>query len=86
MAPDGHCKKPIEEIQATVDGTISRKQAAKLNECMKHIDKIRTYKQNIELEIQRLAEPYSFALDLLYFFSFIWVIILFQTFLLLKNN
>lgn len=63
---DGHCKKPIEEIQAAVDGAVSREQAAKLKECMKHIDEIRTHKQNIELEIHRLAEPYSFALDLLH--------------------
>ena len=62
---DKHCKKPIEEIQAAVDGAISREQAAKLKECLRHIDEIRAHKQNIELEIQRLAEPYAYALELL---------------------
>ena len=56
---------PIEEIQAAVDGTISREQAAKLKESLCHIDEIRAHKQNIELEIQRLAEPYAYALELL---------------------
>ena len=62
---DKHCKKPIEEIQAAVDGAISREQAAKLKECLRHIDEIRAHKQNIELEIQRLTKPYAYALELL---------------------
>ena len=67
MSPfvDRRCKKPIEEIQAAVDGAISREQAAKLKECLRHIDEIRIHKQNIETEIQRLAEPYTYALELL---------------------
>lgn len=62
---DKRCKKPIEEIQAAVDGAISREQAVKLKECLSHIDEISTHKKNIELEIHRLAEPYSYALELL---------------------
>ena len=38
---------------------------AKLKKCLHHIDDIRAHKQNIELEIQRLAEPYAYALELL---------------------
>ena len=59
------CKHPIEEIQAAVDGAISREQAAKLKECLAHIDELNTHKKNIEKEILRLAEPYSWQLDLL---------------------
>ena len=33
--------------------------------CKKPIEEIRAHKQNIELEIQRLAEPYAYALELL---------------------
>ena len=62
---DKRCKKPIEEIQAAVDGAISREQAVKLKECLSHIDEISAHKKNIELEIHRLAEPYSYALELL---------------------
>ena len=38
---------------------------AKLKKCLHHIDDIRAHKQNIELEIQRLAESYAYALELL---------------------
>ena len=62
---DKRCKKPIEEIQAAVDGAISREQAVKLKECLNHIDEISDHKKNIELEIHRLAEPYSYPLELL---------------------
>ena len=60
-----HCKKPIEEIQAAVDGAISREQAVKLKECLSHIDEIEAHKATVETEIMRLAEPYTVALDLL---------------------
>ena len=60
-----HCKKPIEEIQAAVDGAIFREQAVKLRECLSHIDEIEAHKATIEKEIYRLAEPYTVALDLL---------------------
>lgn len=62
---DKHCKHPIEEIQAAVDGVISREQAAKLRECLLHIDEITAHKERIEAEILRLAEPYAYPLELM---------------------
>ena len=62
---DRRCKHPIEEIQAAVDGAVSREQAVKLKECLAHIDEIQTHKKSIEEEILRLAEPYSHQLSLL---------------------
>ena len=62
---DRRCKHPIEEIQAAVDGAISHEQAAKLKECLQHIDELNAHKKNIEKEILRLAEPYSWQLDLI---------------------
>ena len=62
---DRRCKTPIEEIQAAVDGFISREQATKLRECLKHIDEIEAHILRIEAEILRLAEPYAFALELI---------------------
>ena len=62
---DRRCKHPLEEIQAAVDGAISREQAAKLKECLLHIDEIGKHKKNVELEIFRLAEPYSAQLSLI---------------------
>lgn len=59
------CKHSIEEIQAAVDGSISREQATKLQECLKHIDEIRIHKGNIEFEILRLATPYERLLELI---------------------
>lgn len=38
---------------------------AKLKERLRHIDEIRAHKQNISLKIQRLTEPYAYALELL---------------------
>lgn len=63
---DKRCKHPIEEIQAAVDGAISREQAAKLRECLKHIDEILTHRENIEREILRLVVPHAHLLDLLH--------------------
>ena len=60
---DGRCKTPIEEIQAAVDGSVSHEQAAKLREIIKHIDELKVHKQNIEIEILRLTEPYQTVLD-----------------------
>lgn len=34
---NGHCKTPIEEKQASVDGAISPEQAIKLRQCLAHI-------------------------------------------------
>lgn len=62
---DRRCKHPIEEIQAAVDGAISREQAAKLKECLLHIDQIKEHREHIESEISRLAEPYSYQLELI---------------------
>jgi hypothetical protein len=62
---DKHCKSPIEEIQAAVDGSISREQAAKLREVLKHIEELEEHKRRIENEILCLAEPYIQLLELI---------------------
>jgi len=62
---DKRCKHPVDEIQAAVDGAVSPEQAAKLRECLKHIDEINAHKKSIEQEIFRLAEPYSYQLSLI---------------------
>ena len=62
---DKRCKHPLDEIQAAVDGAVSREQAAKLRECLQHIDEIGAHKANIEREILRLAEPYAAQLSLI---------------------
>ena len=62
---DRRRKHPVEEIQAAVDGAISREQAAKLKECLQHIDEIGTHRKNVEQEILRLAELYSVQLNLI---------------------
>ena len=61
---DKRCKHPVEEIQAAVNGAVSREQAIKLKECLQHIDEITAHKKNVEQEILRLAEPYSTLLSL----------------------
>ncbi len=61
----GGCKHPIEEIQAAVDGAISREQAVKLRQCLSHIDELKSHKSNIESELYRLAEPYAYSLELI---------------------
>ena len=62
---DRRCKHSVEEIQSAVDGAISHEQAAKLKECLQHIDEISVHKKNIEQEILRLAESYSAQLSLI---------------------
>ena len=62
---DGRCKHPIEEIQAAVDGAVSREQAIKLRECLNHIDEIEAHRQHIEAEILALTTPYAATLQLL---------------------
>ena len=62
---DGRCKQPIEEIQAAVDGAISREQAVKLRACLDHIDELKHHRELIETEIHRLAEPYAYSLELI---------------------
>ena len=61
---DRRCKHPVEEIQAAVDGAVSREQAAKLRECLLHIDQLSEHRKKIEAEIFRLAEPYPYQLQL----------------------
>ena len=62
---DGRCKHPIEEIQAAVDGAVSREQSIKLRECLNHIDEIEAHRQHIEAEILALTTPYAATLQLL---------------------
>jgi len=63
---DGRCKRPIEEIQDAVDGSISLEQAAKLREILRHIEELEIHKLNIESEILRLTTPYINQLDLIH--------------------
>lgn len=62
---DKRCKHPIEEIQAAVDGAISREQATKLRICLDFIDEQQKRISELDAEIYRLVEPYSAALDLM---------------------
>ena len=68
VAPYVHwrCKRPIEEIQDAIEGSISLEQATKLREILNHIDEIDIHKLNIESEILRLIAPYTTQLDLLH--------------------
>ena len=52
---DHRCKHPIEEIQAAVDGAVSKEQAVKLRECLDHIDELICHKAHIEKQIFALA-------------------------------
>ena len=60
-----NCKTPAEEIQAAVDGAISKEQATKLRECLSHIDELKNHKTKIEQEILCLCEPYETVLSLI---------------------
>ena len=62
---DRRCKHSVEDVQAAVDGAMSREQAAKLRECLLHIDQLNEHRETIETEILRLAQPYSHQLELL---------------------
>lgn len=66
MSPfvDGRCKTPIEEIQVTVAGIISKEQAAKLRQCLNYIDELEMHKAEIEREIFRLSDKYECVLNL----------------------
>lgn len=44
-------KLPIEEIQAAVDGNISKEQAVKLRQCLDHIDELQKHISEVEQEI-----------------------------------
>ena len=60
---DGRCNTPIEEIQAAVDGAISKEQAVKLRQCLNHIDELNKHISEIEREIFRLSDKYDAALN-----------------------
>lgn len=62
---DKRCKHPIEEIQAAVDGAVSREQAVKLRQCLDHIDELEKHKSEVEREIFRLSDKYEAALELM---------------------
>lgn len=61
---DRHCKHLVEKIQAAVDGAVSCEQAAKLKECLLHIDQLGEHRELMEAEIFQLAEPYLYQLQL----------------------
>ena len=61
----GRCKTPIEEIQAAVDGAISKEQAVKLRQCLDHIDELKKHISEVEQEILRLSDKYEAALNLI---------------------
>ena len=63
---DKRCKHPLEEIQAAVDGAVSREQAVKLRECLNHIDELEVHRARVESEILSLTQRYSVVLDLLH--------------------
>ena len=62
---DSRCKTPIEEIQAAVDGNISKEQAVKLRQCLDHIDELNKHISEVEQEILRLSDKYEAALNLI---------------------
>ena len=62
---DRRCKHSVEDVQTAVDRAMSREQAAKLRECLLHIDQLNGHRETIETEILRLAQPYSHQLELL---------------------
>lgn len=59
------CKHPIEEIQAAIDGAICREQATKLKICLDFIDEQEKRIAELDLDVSRLVEPYSAALELI---------------------
>ena len=62
---DSRCKTPIEEIQAAVDGNISKEQDVKLRQCLDHIDELQKHISEVEQEILRLSDKYEAALNLI---------------------
>ena len=61
----GKCKTPIEEIQAAIDGAISKEQAVKLRQCINHIDELEKHISEVEQEILCLSDKYEAALKLI---------------------
>ena len=62
---DKRCKTPIEEIQAAVDGSISKEQAVKLRQCISHIEELEVHKENIVTEISQIVKPFADSLSFL---------------------
>lgn len=61
----GRCKTPIEEIQAAIDGVISKEQAVKLRQCLDHIDELEKPISEVEQKILRLSDKYEATLNLI---------------------
>ena len=61
----GCCKISIEEMQAAVDGAISKEQAVKLRQCLDHIDELNKHISEVEQEILRLSDKYEATLNLI---------------------
>lgn len=55
---DRHCKTPIEEIQASVDGVMCPEQAEKLRIIRAHMDGLETCKLNLESAILAVASNF----------------------------
>lgn len=62
---DKHCKTPVPEIQAAVDGAISPAQAIKLRQCLDHIEELDAHKERLDAEVQGLAKPFTPVLELI---------------------
>ena len=62
---DGRCKTPIEEIQASTDGAISKEQAVKLRHCLDHIDELEKHISEVKQKILRLSDKCDVALNLM---------------------
>lgn len=62
---NSRCKTPIEEIQAAVDGAVSREQSVKLRQCLDHMDELEMHKTEIEREIFRISDKYENVLNLI---------------------
>lgn len=62
---DRRCKTPIEEIQLSIDGTISHEQAEKLKVIRTHMDTLELCKLNLKSVILTLVEPYLPQLNLI---------------------
>ena len=62
---DVRCKTPVEEIQAAVDGAISKEQTVKLRQYLDHIDELQRHISEVEQEILCLSDKYEAALNLI---------------------
>lgn len=56
---------PLSEIQAAVDGAVSPEQTVKLRQCLNHIDQLQRHWRQLEQEILRICEPFTYVLQLL---------------------